>query len=44
MNIILPIVFVAVCLGLFVRRLTPVHWSALTFWIALVIAYNYVKH
>ncbi len=44
MNIVLPIIFVAVGMGLWVRRMTPTHWGALALWIALVIAYTYVKH
>ena len=43
MNIVLPIIFFAVCLGLFVRRMTLAHWAILASWIALVIAYNYFK-
>ena len=44
MNIVLPIVFFAVLLGLFSRRITPAHWGALLLWISLVTAYYYVKH
>ena len=44
MTIVLPIVFAAACLGLFVRRITAAHWAGLAFWIALVIAYHFVKH
>ncbi len=44
MSIVLPIVFFAVGLGLFVRRMAPFHWGLMTLWIALVIAFNYVKY
>ncbi len=43
MSIVLPIVFFAVGLGLFVRRMTPGLWGLMTLWIVLVIAFNYVK-
>ncbi len=43
MSIVLPIVFFAVGLGLYVRRMTPALWGLMTLWIALVIAFNYVK-
>ena len=42
-SIVLPIVFFAVGMGLSVRRMTPRLWALLVAWIALVIAYNYVK-
>ena len=44
MNIVLPIVFFAVVLGLFVKRMTPGVWALLTLWIVLVIAFNYFRH
>ena len=44
MNIILPIVFAAALLGLFVKRIQPIHWGLLAFWIALNVAYFYIKH
>lgn len=44
MTIVLPIVFAAACLGLFAKRVTPTHWAALVFWIALVIGYHLLKH
>lgn len=44
MNIILPIVFFAAYLGLFVKRMTSTHWGILMFWIAVNIAYFYIKH
>ena len=44
MTIVLPIVFAAALMGLFVRRITSAHWAMLAFWIALVIAYHFVKH
>lgn len=43
MNLILPILFAAVGVGLFARRVTPLHWAGLTLWIALVIAYQFFK-
>ncbi|MBV9852388.1 MAG: hypothetical protein JO250_22210 [Armatimonadetes bacterium] len=43
MNIVLPIVFAAVLVGLFARRVTIGHWVGLAAWIVLVIAYNFVK-
>jgi hypothetical protein len=44
MSIVLPIVFFAVGLGLFARRMTPRLWALMIAWIVIVIAYNYVKH
>jgi len=38
MNIVLPIVFFVVGIGLFARRLTAGVWWAIAAWIALVIA------
>jgi len=44
MNIVLPIVFAAACLGLFVRRITSAHWIGLACWISLIIAWHFLKH
>ena len=44
MNIILPILFFAACLGLFARRITAGHWWTMACVIMLVIGYYYVKH
>lgn len=44
MTIVLPILFVAVCFGLFVRRMTPLAWGIMLFWIVLVILVQYRKH
>lgn len=44
MTIVLPIVFFAVLLGLFARRITNAHWVALACVISLVIAYQFVKN
>jgi hypothetical protein len=44
MTIVLPIVFFAVCLGLFARRITNTHWIALAGVISLVIAVQFLKH
>ena len=44
MNIVLPIMFAAVFLGLFVKRITRTHWIALASWISLIIAYQFFKH
>lgn len=43
MTIVLPIVFCAVCLGLFVKRLTNAHWIALASVICLIIAVQFLK-
>jgi hypothetical protein len=42
-NIVLPIVFASVILGLCVKRITPAHWIALVAWIIGVIAVAFVK-
>lgn len=44
MTIVLPIVFFAVVLGLFSKRITNTHWIALLTWISLVVLWNFVKH
>ena len=44
MNLILPIMFAAIGVGLFARRVTPAHWVGLTAWTALVIAYHFFRH
>lgn len=43
MNIVLPILFAAVLVGLFVRRITRGTYWAMAMFISLVIAYNYFK-
>ena len=43
MNTVLPIVFAAVVMGLWVKRMTFGHWLGLASWIMLVIAYTYHK-
>lgn len=43
MSIVLPIVFFAVVMGLFVPRMTPKHWVGLAVWIMLVVAHAYIK-
>lgn len=42
MTIVLPIIFFAVCLGLFAKRITTTHWIALAGWISLIIAYQFL--
>ena len=44
MNLILPIVFFALGLGLLVRRVETRHWWIMGAWIVLVVAYHYIKH
>lgn len=44
MNIVLPIVFLAVCVGLFAKRITSAHWVGLACVISLIIAYQFFKH
>ena len=44
MTIILPIIFAAACLGLFVKRITAAHWAAMACFVSLIIAYHFVKH
>jgi len=43
LTIVLPIFFVACGFGFFVRKMTNGHWTALTVFIAIVIAYNFIK-
>jgi hypothetical protein len=43
MSIVLPIVFFAVGLGLFVTKMTARLWALLTVWIGLVITVAYLK-
>ncbi|MGI4789054.1 MAG: hypothetical protein ACRYFS_09415 [Janthinobacterium lividum] len=43
MTIVLPIVFFAVCVGLFAKRITNAHWITLACWISLIIAYHFFK-
>ena len=44
MNIVLPIVFAAVAVGLTVRRMTPAVWGGLLVWSALVILVDFIKN
>lgn len=44
MNIVLPIIFCAVFMGLFVKRMTNIHWIAMASVISLVIAFQFLKH
>lgn len=44
MTIVLPVVFFAVCLGLFAKRITNAHWIALVCVISLVIAKQFLAH
>ncbi|MDX1934503.1 MAG: hypothetical protein SFU56_18035 [Capsulimonadales bacterium] len=43
MKIILPIIFLSLFMGLFVKRITIGFWWQLGFGIALIILYNYIK-
>lgn len=43
MNIIVPIFFAAVLMGLFARRMTSPAWAALAVFIFLIIAYQLLK-
>ena len=43
MTLILPIMFAAIGVGLFARRVTSAHWIGLTAWTMLVITYHFVK-
>jgi hypothetical protein len=43
MSIVIPILFFAVFLGLFVPRMTFRWWLLLAGWILLILAYNYFK-
>ena len=43
MTLIMPILLFAICLGLFVPRMTTRWWFVLAGWILLVMLYNYVK-
>ena len=43
MTIVLPILLFAVCLGLFVPRMTTGVWLLLAAWILLIILYNFFK-
>lgn len=43
MTIILPVIFFAACLGLFAKRITSAHWTAMAFVITLVIACHFLK-
>ncbi len=44
MTLILPIMFAAIGIGLFARRVTLLHWVGLAGWTLLIIAYHYFKH
>ncbi len=44
MTLILPILFAAIGIGLFARRVTAAHWVGLMAWTALIVAYHYFKH
>lgn len=44
MNIVLPILFFAVGIGLYAPRMTLRLWGAMVLWIVLVIGFYYVKH
>lgn len=44
MSLILPIMIVAVVIGLTQKRMTFPKWLAVGLWICLVIAYYYIKH
>jgi len=43
MSIVLPIMFFAVLMGLFVPRMTRGWWLLLAAWITLILIYNYFK-
>ncbi len=44
MTILLPILFVAVIVGLSSQRITRMHWAAMTAWILAVVVFNYLRH
>lgn len=44
MNIVLPILFAATLLGLFLRRITRSAYTAMAILILMVIAYVFFKH
>ena len=44
MTLILPIMFAAIGVGLFARRITQAHWVGLMAWTMLVIAYHFFKY
>ncbi len=43
MTLILPIMFAAIGVGLFARRVTSLHWAGLVAWTMLIVAYHYLK-
>ena len=43
MSIVLPIMFFAVLMGLFVPRITRGWWLVLAAWIILILLYNFFK-
>ncbi|MEO7716590.1 MAG: hypothetical protein ABIY70_10325 [Capsulimonas sp.] len=44
MNIVLPIIFFAVFLGLTTDKITPRHWLAMIVWICAVVGWYYIRH
>ena len=43
MTIVLPILFFVVAVGLYAPRMTFRVWCVVALWIAMVIAFNYLK-
>ena len=43
MNLVLPIVFFAIGIGLLAKRMGPREWGVLGLWIAIVIARYWIK-
>lgn len=44
MNLVIGVVFGATLMGLFVPRWQVKHWCYLGLWVALVVAYFYIKN
>ena len=44
MTLILPIMFAAIGVGLFARRVTPLHRAGLVVWTILIVAYHFFKY
>jgi len=44
MKIVLPILFAALAVGLFTRRITTVHWLGLSLWVVFIVVYSYFRH
>ena len=44
MNLVIPLFFAAVLVGLFVKKMTPLVWGGLALWVFLNIAYRFLKH